>query len=113
MTTTTLAGPCPTRWSTSSTGKMPPPRPNVAAGYRIEGWSNDDYELMRQTVYHLLRDTAPRPGEITALRRDCLETDHDGHPVLIYTNSKANRLNRRLHITNATSDVITTWRERV
>ena len=88
-------------------------RPNVAAGYRIEGWSNDDYGLMRQTIYHLLRDTGRRPGEITALRRDCLETDHDGHPVLIYTNSKANRLNRRLHITNATSDVITTWRERV
>ena len=88
-------------------------RPNMSAGYRIEGWSNDDYGRMRQTIYQLLRDTGRRPGEITALRRNCLDTDHNGRPVLIYTNSKAKRLNRRLHITVATADVITAWLERV
>ena len=68
---------------------------------------------MRQTIYQLLRDTGRRPGEITNLRRDCLDTDHNGGPVLIYTNSKAKRLNRRLHITTGTADIIRTWLDRV
>ncbi len=64
-------------------------RPTFTAGHRVEGWSNDDYAVMRQTIYQLLRDTGRRPGEITALRRDCLDTDPGGGPVLIYTNAKA------------------------
>jgi integrase-like protein len=69
--------------------------------------------LMRQTIYQLLRDTGRRPGEITALRRNCLATDPGGGPVLIYTNSKAGRINRRLHITAATADIVTTWLARI
>lgn len=88
-------------------------RPATTAQYRVQGWSNDDYGLMRQTIYQLLRDTGRRPGEITNLRRDCLYTDHNGGPVLIYTNSKAKRLNRRLHITTGTADIIRTWVDRV
>ena len=84
-------------------------RPHMSAGYGIEGWSNDDYGRMRQTIYQLLHDTGRRPGEITALRRNCLDTDPNGRPVLIYTNSKAKRLNRRLHITVTTADMITAW----
>jgi integrase len=88
-------------------------RPTMTAQYRIQGWSNDDYGLMRQTIYQLLRDTGRRPGEITALRRDCLDTDPGGGPVLIYTNSKAGRLDRRLHITVSTANVVTTWLARI
>nr|WP_240963393.1 tyrosine-type recombinase/integrase [Antrihabitans stalactiti] len=68
---------------------------------------------MRQTIYQLLRDTGRRPGEITALRRNCLDTDPAGDPVLIYTNSKANRVNRRLHITTDTAQVVKAWRAQV
>jgi integrase len=88
-------------------------RPSMTAQYRIQGWSNDDYGLMRQTIYQLLRDTGRRPGEITALRRNCLATDPGGGPVLIYTNSKTGRINRRLHITAATADIVTTWLARI
>ncbi|WP_460703889.1 tyrosine-type recombinase/integrase [Luteococcus sediminum] len=88
-------------------------RPSMAAQYRLQGWSNDDYGLMRQTIYQLLRDTGRRPGEITALRRNCLDTDPEGQPILIYTNSKAGRLDRRLHITTATAEVVTTWLARI
>jgi integrase len=88
-------------------------RPSMTAQYRIQGWSNDDYGLLRQTIYQLLRDTGRRPGEVTALRRDCLDTDPGGGPVLIYTNSKAGRLDRRLHITTSTANLITTWLARI
>ncbi|QHE73152.1 tyrosine-type recombinase/integrase [Rhodococcus sp. WAY2] len=88
-------------------------RPSMKAGHRAQGWTNEDYAQLRQTIYQLLRDTGRRPGEITALRRDCLDVDPGGGPVLIYTNAKANRLDRRLHITAGTAAVITTWRERV
>jgi integrase len=88
-------------------------RPSMTAQYRIQGWSNDDYGLMRQTIYQLLRDTGRRPGEITALRRNCLDTDPGGGPVLIYTNSKAGRLDRRLHITTSTAKLVSTWLARI
>ena len=88
-------------------------RPSMTAQYRIQGWSNDDYGLLRQTIYQLLRDTGRRPGEITGLRRDCLDTDPGGGPVLIYTNSKAGRLDRRLHITTATAKLVTNWLARI
>lgn len=88
-------------------------RPTFTAGHRVEGWSNDDYAVMRQTIYQLLRDTGRRPGEITALRRDCLDTDPGGGPVLIYTNAKANRLGRRLHITTAAAAAVSAWLARV
>ncbi|NMN99015.1 tyrosine-type recombinase/integrase [Antrihabitans stalactiti] len=87
--------------------------PSMSAQYRVQGWTNADYALMRQTIYQLLRDTGRRPGEITALRRNCLDTDPAGDPVLIYTNSKANRVNRRLHITTDTAQVVKAWRAQV
>lgn len=88
-------------------------QPAMSAAYRIQSWSNQDYGLMRQMIYQLLRDTGRRPTEITSLRRNCLEVDQSGSPVLIYNNFKANRLNRRLHITAATAALITTWTRRV
>lgn len=52
-------------------------------------------------------DTGRRPEEILALGLDCLARDSDGGPVLVYHNAKANRLARRLPITEATAAVVT------
>ena len=41
------------------------------------------------------------------LRRDCLERDPSGSPVLIYTDAKNNRPGRRLPISEATAAVLT------
>ena len=43
---------------------------------------------------------------------DCLETDPDGKPVLIYDNHKAHRKGRRLPIAAATATIITAQQER-
>jgi hypothetical protein len=58
-------------------------------------------------------DTGRRPEDILALPVDCLQHDKDGSPVLIYNNAKADRLARRLPITQATAAVITEQQERV
>jgi hypothetical protein len=42
-------------------------RPATTAQYRVQGWSNDDYGLLRQTIYQLLRDTRRRPGDRSEL----------------------------------------------
>jgi integrase len=52
-------------------------------------------------------DTGRRPEEILALPLDCLARDSDGGHVLVYHNAKANRLARRLPITEATAAVVT------
>ena len=51
-------------------------------------------------------DTGRRPEDILALPLDCLHHDGDGAPVLVYDNAKADRLGRRLPISQATADVI-------
>ncbi|MFI1647291.1 hypothetical protein ACH4XT_10145 [Streptomyces avidinii] len=61
----------------------------------------------------LLIDTGRRPDEIYTLALDCLETDPDGSPVLVYDNHKAYRLGRRLPIGGETADVIRRQQQRV
>jgi len=77
-------------------------------------------EIMRQLCAHLgeisspvMRcavelaiDTGRRPEEICDLPYDCLTRDDDGGAVLIFDNHKANRLGRRLPISEATAAVI-------
>ncbi|MEU5547736.1 hypothetical protein AB0G85_36230 [Streptomyces sioyaensis] len=84
-------------------------------------------EIMRQLCEHLDRiepahmrtavepaiDTGRRPEEICSLRYDCLARDGEGHPVLIFDNHKAERLGRRLPISETTAAVITTQQRRV
>lgn len=65
-----------------------------------------------RVAVELLMDTGRRPEEIASLMLDCLETDPDGKPVLIYDNHKAYRKARRLPIASATAAVITAQQER-
>jgi integrase len=58
-------------------------------------------------------DTGRRPEDILALPLDCLARDKDGGHVLVYDNAKADRLARRLPITQATAAVITAQQTRV
>jgi len=52
-------------------------------------------------------DTGRRPEDILDLPLDCLARDTDGAAVLVYDNAKADRLGRRLPISDATATVIT------
>lgn len=54
----------------------------------------------------LLMDTGRRPDEICALPWDCLEQGADGKFLLVYTNFKANRVGRRLPISDAAAALI-------
>lgn len=76
----------------------------------------DDLEAMSFTeirvAAELLIDTGRRPDEICQLALECLEYD-GGKPVLIYDNSKADRLKRRLPIPAATAAVIERQQDRV
>jgi Phage integrase family len=58
-------------------------------------------------------DTGRRPEDILALPLDCLQRDKDGAAVLVYDNAKADRLARRLPISEATATVITDQQTRV
>jgi integrase len=58
-------------------------------------------------------DTGRRPEDILALPLDCLARDQDGGPVLVYDNTKADRLGRRLPISEATAAVIISQQDRV
>jgi integrase len=58
-------------------------------------------------------DTGRRPEDILGLPLDCLARDKDGGAVLVYDNVKASRLGRRLPISNATAEVITSQQQRV
>ena len=60
-----------------------------------------------RTATQVAIDTGRRPEDILALTVDCLLHDKDGSAVLVYDNAKANRLGRRLPITQATAAVIT------
>jgi integrase len=53
---------------------------------------------LQRLAYELLRDTGRRVGEITRLRLTCVWRDNDGSPWLIYDNTKASRLERRIPI---------------
>ena len=58
-------------------------------------------------------DTGRRPEDILALPLNCLDRDKDGAAVLVYDNAKADRLGRRLPISEATAAVITGQQQRV
>lgn len=84
-------------------------------------------EIMRQICAHLddvaspvMRlaielaiDTGRRPEEICTLTLNCLSRDDDGAPVLVYDNHKANRLGRRLPISENTAQLLTDQHSRV
>jgi hypothetical protein len=58
-------------------------------------------------------DTGRRPEDILNLPLDCLARDKNGGSVLVYDNVKADRLGRRLPISDATAEVITSQQQRV
>ena len=58
-------------------------------------------------------DTGRRPEDILGLPLDCLARDKDGAAVLVYDNAKANRMGRRLPVSQATATVITGQQDRV
>lgn len=64
-------------------------------------------------IVEVLIDTGRRPEEACQLPWDCLDTTVDGHQVLVYTDSKNNRPNRRLPISVETADLIREHRENV
>lgn len=66
-----------------------------------------------RVAVELMMDTGRRPDEIAKLPLDCLETDADGKPVLVYDNHKEYRQRRRLPIAAATAAIITGQQERV
>ena len=60
-----------------------------------------------RVAVELMIDTGRRPAEVCALDWDCLARDADGTPVLVYDNSKAHRLRRRLPVSEHTAALIT------
>src|SRR5215211_206652 len=66
-----------------------------------------------RTAIELIIDTGRRPEEICDLAFDCLARDGDGFAALVYDNHKANRLGRRLPISEHTATAITTQQQRV
>jgi integrase len=58
-------------------------------------------------------DTGRRPEDILGLPLNCLARDTDSAAVLVYDNAKADRLGRRLPISDATAAVITGQQRRV
>lgn len=61
--------------------------------------------VMRCAI-ELAIDTGRRPEELCTLALDCLARDDDGAPVLVYDNHKANRLGRRLPISETTARLL-------
>lgn len=66
-----------------------------------------------RAAVELLMDTGRRPTEICKIAWDCLHQDADGKYVLIYTDFKNNRADRRLPVTDATAKLITAQQEHV
>ena len=66
-----------------------------------------------RTAIELAIDTGRRPEELCGLAFDCVARDDDHMPVLVYDNYKANRLGRRLPITESTAQLIVTQQGRV
>ncbi|WP_433685421.1 hypothetical protein [Nocardia sp. CA-119907] len=66
-----------------------------------------------RVAVELLIDTGRRPAEICGLNFDCLERDGQGKPILVFDNTKANRLGRRLPIPEPTAALIICQQQRV
>ena len=56
-----------------------------------------------KTATQIAIDTGRRPEDILGLALECVARDSDGGPVLVYDNAKADRLGRRLPISEATA----------
>ncbi|MBA2438259.1 MAG: site-specific integrase [Acidimicrobiia bacterium] len=65
-----------------------------------------------RTAIEIAIDTGRRPEELCSLAFDCLARDEDGLPVLVYDNHKANRLARRLPISESTAQLLVAQRQR-
>ncbi|WP_396279265.1 tyrosine-type recombinase/integrase [Kibdelosporangium aridum] len=61
----------------------------------------------------VIMDTGRRPDEIFQIGFNCLDTDDDGKHVLIYTDFKNNREERRLPITDTTAALLRDQQRRV
>lgn len=68
--------------------------------------------VMRCAI-ELAIDTGRRPEELCTLSLDCLSRDNDGAAVLVYDNHKANRLGRRLPISENTAQLLIDQHQRV
>lgn len=68
----------------------------------------DCIQAMFRTIYVLLRDTGRRPNEIGSLGLNCLEYD-GGEYQLLWDNTKAGRLRRRLPLDRDTVSAIKDW----
>ncbi len=68
--------------------------------------------VMRCAI-ELAIDTGRRPEELCTLGVDCLARDGDGAAVLVYDNHKANRLGRRLPISENTARLLIDQRDYV
>ncbi|MGH8992351.1 MAG: tyrosine-type recombinase/integrase [Acidimicrobiia bacterium] len=66
-----------------------------------------------KTAIQIGIDTGRRPEDILALALDCLTRDKDGGAVVVYDNAKADRLGRRLPISEATAEVIKSQQDQV
>ncbi|MEU2736756.1 tyrosine-type recombinase/integrase [Streptomyces sp. NPDC007095] len=80
----------------------------IGIGTTYGNMSTDCIQAMFRTVYVLLRDTGRRPNEIGALALSCLEYDA-GEYQLIWDNTKAGRLRRRLPLDRETVTAIREW----
>lgn len=64
-----------------------------------------------RTMLVVTRDTGRRPSEVVSLSHDCLKLDTDGRSwALIWDNTKAKRLGRRLPIDSETVKAINDWK---
>jgi len=64
-------------------------------------------------IVEILIDTGRRPEEVCQLPWDCLDTSADGKQVLIYTDSKNNRPNQRLPLSDETAQLVRSHRDEV
>ena len=108
-----------TSCSAPATSPPNPNRPNPAGTCRRRSCGSSAAHLDEltspemRTAIELAIDTGRRPEEICELGFDCLTRDDDGQPVLVYDNHKANRLGRRLPISEPTAALIIAQQQRV
>ncbi|MEV6415662.1 site-specific integrase [Kribbella sp. NPDC051718] len=96
---------------------VPPPAhvdgPGRALPNEVMNVLNDALPLLEtrsgrssRVAVEVLMDTGRRPDQVCQLPLDCLDRDGDGKYVLIYTDYKENRLQRRLPIPDSTAALI-------
>ncbi|MCX4094553.1 site-specific integrase [Nocardia sp. alder85J] len=96
----------------TETGKDLPAEVMRFLAGRLGGLERASCPEIRVAV-EILIDTGRRPAEICELGLDCLDRDEQGKPVLIYDNFKANRIGRRLPITEQTAALIVLQQQQI